>query len=223
MASLSALLLATFARWASADIQLPIKPTQPGAAVRVPPDFVSVGFETAFLPNYANDFSENLVSSVAGRMAAPLVIRIGGTSGDRLRLDLDQEEAVTCDRSSDQCPTASGGVYTLGPSYFDAFARFPSAHMTLQAPLGAAENTTSSVEYARRAYRGLTAKRVAGISVGNEVNMYLDGASYGHRAEELQDRLASALQLDDGRVFQAFDLGSGFFDQDQGHKSSRFM
>ena len=55
--------------------------TRPSNAFEVPADFPSVGFETAFLPGYNNSFSDKLVASLASRMAAPPVIRIGGTSG----------------------------------------------------------------------------------------------------------------------------------------------
>ena len=37
--------------------------------------------ETAFLNAYDNDFSHNLINSVADRMSSPPIIRIGGTSG----------------------------------------------------------------------------------------------------------------------------------------------
>lgn len=54
---------------------------RPSNAFNVPADFPSVGFEAAFLSGYNNEFSKNLVASLASRMAAPPVIRIGGTSG----------------------------------------------------------------------------------------------------------------------------------------------
>lgn len=55
--------------------------SRPSGAFTVPPDFIGVGFESAFLPSYNNDFSENLVDSLASRLAAPPKIRVGGTSG----------------------------------------------------------------------------------------------------------------------------------------------
>lgn len=54
---------------------------RPTNAFKVPPDFLGVGFESAYLPSYNNDFSENLVGSLASRIAAPPTIRVGGTSG----------------------------------------------------------------------------------------------------------------------------------------------
>ena len=55
--------------------------SRPASAFNVPPNFVSVGFESAFLPGYNNDFSINLMESLAKRMSEKPVIRIGGTSG----------------------------------------------------------------------------------------------------------------------------------------------
>jgi hypothetical protein len=60
---------------------IPLPTARPPNAFEVPADFPSVGFETAFLPGYNNSFSDKLVASLASRMAAPPVIRIGGTSG----------------------------------------------------------------------------------------------------------------------------------------------
>lgn len=61
------------------EIQLPT--ARPSNAVNVPSNFVSLGFETAFSWQYNDDLSHNLVHSLAQRMSAPPVIRIGGTSG----------------------------------------------------------------------------------------------------------------------------------------------
>lgn len=47
-----------------------LRTAQPADAFAVPPDFLGVGFESAYLPSYDNDFSENLVDSLASRLAA---------------------------------------------------------------------------------------------------------------------------------------------------------
>lgn len=59
---------------------------RPSDAFNVPADFPSVGFELAFLPGYNNNFSDNLVASLAQRMGVKPVLRIGGTSGYALLL-----------------------------------------------------------------------------------------------------------------------------------------
>lgn len=61
--------------------------TKPPSAVVVP---------QAFLPNFDNEFSGILVSSLAARMSKPPVLRVGGTSGDRFRYSASQKEARVC-------------------------------------------------------------------------------------------------------------------------------
>ncbi|KAK4155818.1 hypothetical protein C8A00DRAFT_31372 [Chaetomidium leptoderma] len=105
---------------------------RPLSAFNVPADFASVGFETAFLPGYNNTLSENLVASLASRMAALPVIRIGGTSGDRITFKPKQKEPAHCVKK----PCNSAATFILGPTYFDALStRFKSAHFSIQAPL----------------------------------------------------------------------------------------
>lgn len=54
--------------------------SQPSNAATVRADFVGLGFDNAFLNDYTNDFSANLINSVAARMSVPPILRIGGTS-----------------------------------------------------------------------------------------------------------------------------------------------
>ena len=102
-----------------------VPPSAPSEAVQVPGNFIGFGFETAFLNDYcAGDFSENLVNSVAKRLGEPLIIRVGGTSGDRFAYDPDQSEIALC--TGGDCPIGSSASYTFGPSYFDGFKCFPN-------------------------------------------------------------------------------------------------
>lgn len=55
--------------------------SRPENAFNVPGNFPSVGFELAFLPGYNNNFSDNLIAEMTGRMGEKPIIRIGGTSG----------------------------------------------------------------------------------------------------------------------------------------------
>lgn len=96
----------------------------PSNAVAVPGNFIGFGFETAFLNNYCvGDFSQNIVNSVAKRLGEPLIIRVGGTSGDRFAYDSNQLEVAVC--TGGDCPIGSSASYTFGPSYFDGFKCFP--------------------------------------------------------------------------------------------------
>ena len=144
--------------------------SKPSNAVLVPKDFVGFGFETAFLNNYANAFSQNLVNSVAKRLGETIIIRVGGTSGDRLFFDPNQAAATNCIEGD--CPTGSSASFILGPSYFNGFKSFPNQHWTFQAPNNETLNTTNALAYATRAYEAAGSSRVAAIAIGNEVDLY---------------------------------------------------
>lgn len=194
---------------------LTVANTKPSNAVQVPGDFIGFGFETAFLNDYANSFSENLVSSVADRLGEPVIIRIGGTSGDRVLFNPDQAEDKVC--VAGDCPIGSSATYILGPSYFDGFASFPNQHMTFQAPLDPKVNYTSSLDYVQRAYNALGADRVAAIAIGNEPDDYANqmGVAYSiqdyvNAALDLEKRIEAQLGLDGTPIFEVFDLsGAG--------------
>ncbi|KAJ5091704.1 hypothetical protein NUU61_006574 [Penicillium alfredii] len=110
------------------------QPIAPAGSVKVPADFFSFGFETAFLHHFNNNFSDNIVASVGARMGKPLIIRIGGTSGDLVSIDPHLSNATKCVKGPG-CPIDSRATFELGPSYFETFKLFPNATMTIQAPI----------------------------------------------------------------------------------------
>lgn len=106
----------------------------PNSAVQGSSSFVGFGFETAFINDYANNFTHNLLNSVAGKLNSVPTIRIGGTSGDRVLFDPSQEEVKVC--IAGDCPIGSSATYILGPSYFDGFESLQDFGITFQAPPG---------------------------------------------------------------------------------------
>jgi hypothetical protein len=190
---------------------LSISPSAPSGAPQVPGDFIGFGFETAFINEYANDFSQNLVNSIASRVTGPLIIRVGGTSGDRVEFDPNQSEDKVC--VSGDCPVGSGATYILGPSYFDGFKSFQNQQFSFQAPMGKNVNTTGSLDYVKRAYDAIGSSRVAAIALGNEVDAYGGGytiAKYVSDAKALESNITQALGLSDSdRIFEVLDLSSG--------------
>jgi hypothetical protein len=179
---------------------------RPTNAFNVPADFPSVGFETAFLDGYDNDFSDNLVASLASRMAEPPIVRVGGTSGDIITYNPDQEEAAIC--TDDVCNSAS--TFILGKSYFNAMSRFQSARFSIQAPLTDGNpNSTNIIDYIQRAYNALGADRVDAIALGNEVNWYEDdGPSYVADAQAAKDAINSVLDLGTEPIWEILDTAS---------------
>lgn len=201
---------------ASNGTSISVSPSAPSGAPQVPSDFIGFGFETAFLNNYANSFSENLVNSVAKRVGGPLIIRVGGTSGDRVKFDPNQSEDEAC--IAGDCPIGSGATYVLGPGYFDGFKNFQNQHFSFQAPMGKNVNTTGSLDYVTHAYQAVGADRVAAIALGNEIDVY--GSPYSIQeyvtdAKTLEDNITEALGLSsDDRIFEVLDLaasGNGAF------------
>lgn len=224
----AALSFATIAFAAGLETKYSIKVEDkpPGSSIEVPGDFFGFGFETAFLPHFDNDFSENMVNSIGDRMGKPLVIRIGGTSGDLVQVDPDQKEATEC-IAGEGCPHSSKDTFSLGESYFDGFKRFKKAHMTIQAPirpklsLDSKNWTDASLDYVRRAYTALGKDRVAAIALGNEPDYYdYDEEKYIARAQQLENVITKGLKLegDDRRIFQLGEIPDGVIEKKRGYK-----
>jgi hypothetical protein len=185
---------------------LTIPSAQPTNAPIVPQNFVSFGFGQAWLDNYANDFSENLINSIATRMSVPPIIRIRGTVGDLLLFDPSQTEKKKC--VGDGCPNSSHATFVLGPSYFEDFKRFSNASMTFQAPLGKKLNVTNTLAYVTRAWEALGKERVEAIAIGNEVNVEVGTAKeYVNNTLELRKKRIDALNLtgNDRKIFEVVD------------------
>lgn len=194
----------------NADYTLHIDTTTPDSAVTVPADFFSFGFETAFLNHFSNDFSQNLVNSVGSRMSKPMILRVGGTSGDLVRFNKSQTEPTHCEGPF-QCPHSSKNTYTLGPSYFESFKWFNKTQMTFQAPIYPKEQpdnwTIASMDYIRNAAKALGKDRIAGIALGNEPDYYkYDMKEYISRALELEGKIIKELGLK-GAERSIFELG----------------
>ena len=187
----------------------------PSGAAQVPADFVGFGFETAFLNDYDNTFTENLINSIQQRVSPPIIIRIGGTSGDRVTIDPGQSEVKVC--VAGDCPVGSSASYILGPSYFNGFTAFPNQHMTFQAPMGPTVNFTGSLDYVKRAYAALTAARTTAIALGNEPDSYSSQYNVNYTIQDyvtdalqLENRIESGLGLDNStRIFEVLELADG--------------
>lgn len=202
------------------DVTVSPAASKPNDAVLVPKDFVGFGIESAFIINFDNEFSANLVSSLAHRMDKPPVLRVGGTSGDYFTFNPDQKEARTCKKGP--CGS-SGGTYILGPTFFNSYRRFTDAKVTIQAPLENPINTTNTLDFVWRAWKNLDeGNRVASIALGNEVEyIYKDSAqSYVDAALKLQGSIIKNLTLkgDAAKIFEAGNIASGSITNSKGYQ-----
>lgn len=180
--------------------------TAPAEAAEVPSDFVGFGFGQAWVSNYANDFSEALIDSVAKRMASPPIIRIGGTVGDNFLWNPDQAEGIM--PIDGESATSSKSTFILGPKYFDSLKRFPNAKMTFQAPLGRKINASTTVPIIQHAYSAIGPNRLAAIAIGNEVSVEYDSAEgYVLAALQIEEWVIDALNLtsSDELIFEVVD------------------
>jgi hypothetical protein len=189
-----------------ASYTISIPAAAPTNAIAVPADFFSFGYETAFLPHFNNAFSENIIDAIGSRMSKPLIIRIGGTGGDLVKVNLNQKEAAIC-LSGPACPLSSKDTFSLGQAYFDVFKKFPNASMTIQAPMGDDMEMNNTMAYVRNAWHALGPQRVAAIALGNEPNYYsYDDKEYVHRALEIQNCVTEEFKLL-GAAARIFELG----------------
>lgn len=184
----------------------------PSNAVSVPADFFGFGFESGFLPHYNNEFSHNVVDSIQNRMSKPLVIRVGGTSGDNITVHEDQKDASHC--TSKFCTSLSH--FDVGPSYFDTLKGFTKASWSIQAPMGPHLNMENTMKYLQHAWKALSKDRVSAIALGNEPNWYhrhdkgYDYATYTKDAIEIEDKVIEEFGLkdDDRQIFQVGEIAS---------------
>lgn len=190
---------------------LQVPGTKPTDAAAVPADFLGLNIESAFLNNYANTFSQNLVSSLASRMAAPPIVRVGGTSGDEFVFDPAQPESQIKVCVEGECPNGSAASYKIGPAFFEGYKAFPDARITIQAPQGPRVNGTMVREFVRRAWDARAAAgldprtNVEAIALGNEVEFYdHDVQKYVKDALELEDIIIKELELEgnERRIFE---------------------
>ncbi|KAK8132358.1 glycoside hydrolase family 79 protein [Apiospora kogelbergensis] len=190
---------------------LQVPGTKPTDAAAVPADFLGLNIESAFLNNYANTFSQNLVSSLASRMAAPPIVRVGGTSGDEFVFDPAQPESQIKVCVEGECPNGSAASYKIGPAFFEGYKAFPDARITIQAPQGPRVNGTLVREFVRRAWDARAAAgldprtNVEAIALGNEVEFYdHDVQKYVKDALELEDIIIKELELEgnERRIFE---------------------
>lgn len=108
----------------------------------------------------------------------------------------DQKVPTWC--PTGDCKGGSDAAFHIGPSYFDAFKRFQSAHFTFQAPLGPHANGPNAAAYVQHAYSAAGASRVNAIALGNEVNWYVGTAeNYVGNASIVKDAIKSVIKLND--------------------------
>ncbi|CAK7205083.1 hypothetical protein SEUCBS139899_007848 [Sporothrix eucalyptigena] len=194
---------------AASTVTVPAAKTKPTNAVAAPGDFVGFGFEMAFLNDYANDFSVNLMNAVGGRVSERLTVRLGGTSNDLLTYDPAQTAVKVC--VSGDCPIGSAASYILGPSFFDGFDVFANFSFSVQAPLSPTLNVSNAVTYVGLCLDHV-ADRLTAVAIGNEPDLYAgqfkvtyNVSDYVAGVTSLRSSLVEQLGLS-GQIFELMDI-----------------
>ncbi|KAJ5176624.1 uncharacterized protein N7482_002501 [Penicillium canariense] len=206
----------TFAMSESCVGCTPLQVTIPAStpAVAVPADFFGFGFESGLLPHYDNEFSNNTVNSIQSRMLKPMVIRVGGTSGDHITFKEDQKVASDC-HSKKICNSLD--TYTVGPDYFNALRNFQASHWSIQAPMGDEMNIEDTMDFLQQAWgaatnEGTDRDRVAAIALGNEPNWYKKYGIEGYieRSQMIENRVTERFSLkgEEARIFQTGEIAA---------------
>ncbi|CAK7218962.1 hypothetical protein SCUCBS95973_003660 [Sporothrix curviconia] len=195
---------------AATSVNVPAATTKPANAVAAPGDFVGFGFEMAFLNDYANDFSVNLMNAVGSRVSLPLTVRLGGTSNDLLTYDASQTAVKVC--VSGDCPIGSAASYILGPSFFDGFDIFTNFSFSVQAPLSPTLNISNAVNYVRLCLDHVPTDRLTAIAIGNEPDLYAgqfkvtyNVSDYVAGVTTMRSSLTEELGLT-GQIFELMDI-----------------
>lgn len=204
--------------------------SSPTNAANVPHDFVSFSIETVFLDDYNNDFSRNLINSIAQRMSLDPIIRVGGVSGDLVKYEPQQRDSAVCIAGS--CPNGSQSIFSLGPSYFNGFTAFSNARITVQAPMG---NKTSinetdyelniALDYVSLAVKALggPGPKLKAIELGNGANSYdPNGADYARAALKRASAIAKNLTLtgNEAALFEVCETQTSYYEPKNANLSS---
>ncbi|KAJ5999615.1 hypothetical protein N7481_000024 [Penicillium waksmanii] len=146
-------------------------------------------------------------------MSKPLVIRVGGTSGDHVFFNRNQDNG-TYSKSGPESKKNSKDTFYIGPSYFDTFKRFQKASMSIKAPMGAEVDMENTVAYIQQAWKALGKSRLAAIALGNEPNSYRKSEEtltlYVIDALDVESQIIKNLSLigDDSHIFQVGEIAS---------------
>ncbi|KAH8646247.1 hypothetical protein BX600DRAFT_519085 [Xylariales sp. PMI_506] len=147
----------------SAPTQVPTS-----ASVAIDPSFLGLMFETTSWTTVANDsMSQTLIQNLVKKAGAPLIIRVGGTSGDQASYNASQTKG-------NYWPDHDTGLLDpviLGKPFADGFGKVSGVRYILEVPLA---NTTvnNTVQFTKDLLQSIDTSSLEAIEVGNEPNLY---------------------------------------------------
>lgn len=145
------------------------KPTT--ASPPVDKSFLGIMVETTSWWQYGiQSLSLTLIENIVKRTGAPVIIRVGGTSGDQTKYNASQLTGNVWPYKNLPIDKLFSPV-TLGQNFTDALEKVPNVRYIIQVPLA---NTTISntVAFTQAMLQHISADKFEAIEVGNEPNLY---------------------------------------------------
>ena len=180
-------------------------PSQPPASASNPVDrqFLGLMVESTSWLDYADALSQNLTSNLLVKTGAPIIMRVGGTSGDQFVYNATQQPAIQRDNPNDHNLTAN---VTVGPTWMEGFTYHDDMRYILQVPL-ARNQLNKTVAFTKAAVQAIGVDNLEAIEIGNEPDLYV-GQSKRPKGYDLSDWTQQFLQYADA-ISQNVDLPSG--------------
>ncbi|KAK5987024.1 Beta-glucuronidase [Cladobotryum mycophilum] len=151
--------------------------TEALAAGGLYPSYVGLSIELIGFPAFAgtkaspNQFSHNLMQTLAQVQGTPVIVRVGGNSADRAIYDKTLK-----DSTATSCPNADpDAVQCIGTTFFDSYGAFPAGTVySHNFNLGAYKKSgfdtlTATVPMACKALRG----QLEAWEIGNEPDLFI--------------------------------------------------
>ena len=148
-------------------------PAQAPPATSVPIDrsYLGLMVETTSWARYASTpFSVDLIQNIINKTGGvPMIIRVGGTSGDQAIYNASQKEANhwLYDKPTDGLLVP----ISLGQDWLAGFSKIPGARYILEVPL-ANSSVKETVDFTREVLKGIKPESLEAIEIGNEPNLY---------------------------------------------------
>lgn len=150
------------------------------ASAAVDKSFLGLMFETTSWWSVAADpMSQTLIQNLVNKTGAPVMIRVGGTSGDQATYNASQAAGNSWpDNDNDLLAPV-----ILGKQFSDGFKKVNGVRYIIEVPL-ANSSVENAVNFTQAMLQNICSSKLEAIEVGNEPNLYETQEYAGHKKRE---------------------------------------
>ena len=201
-------------------------PSQPPSSASNPVDrqFLGIMVESTSWPDYADQtLSQDLIQNIVVKTGTPVIIRVGGTSGDQFVYNASQTQTFLRDDPNDHSLLAN---ITVGPTWMEGFTHIKNVSYVLEVPL-ARNQLNKTIAFTKAAVQSIGKNNLEAVEIGNEPDLYvgqgkrLKGYNLSAWVQEFlryTDAISQNVDLPTGPIYQA-----GAFAWDPGHSWSPYV